>query len=73
MSDIIVGVYHAFKDQNPGCQTRTWDSGKNLIEDPSLWTLSIPHAQDSGKCFTYKYVQIIEIPSSISKQKYITQ
>ena len=31
--------------------------GRNLVDDPSLWTTSIPHPELSGKCFTYKYTR----------------
>ena len=54
--DIIVGVYQEYIDESPLCN-RFWSSGKNLVEDSSLWTVSIPHAQESGKCFTYKYAE----------------
>ena len=57
IQDIILGVYHEYYDESPLCN-RFLDSGKNLIKDPSLWTLSIPHPQDSGKCFTYKYEEL---------------
>ena len=46
-------MYHEYYEESPQCN-RYVDSGKNLIEDPSLWTLSIPHPDLSGKCFTYK-------------------
>ena len=57
IQDVILGVYHEHFDESPLC-SRYWESGKNLIEDPSLWTLSIPHPQDSGICFTYKYEEL---------------
>jgi len=50
--DIIHGVYQEYYEQAPRCD-RSWESGKNLVEDASLWTLSIPHAESAGKCFTY--------------------
>ena len=54
IQDIIHGVYHEYYDESPKCG-RALKSGKNLIEEASLWTLSIPHPEESGKCFTYKY------------------
>ena len=49
--EIIPGLYHEYIDENPYC-SRNENSGKNL--NSSHWTVSIPHPQDSGKCFTYK-------------------
>ena len=57
IQDIILGVYHENHDESPKCD-RYDESGKNLIEEPSLWTLSIPHPEESGKCFTYKYEEL---------------
>ena len=57
MTDIITGVFHEYKEDLPLCD-RERNSGKNLIEDPSLWTMSIPHPERSGKCFTYKYANL---------------
>ena len=56
LTDIILGVYQEYKEDRPYCD-RGENSGRNLIEDPSLWTISIPHPEWSGKCFTYKYIQ----------------
>ena len=49
---IVPGLYHEYVDENPYC-SRNQDSGNKL--NSSHWTVSIPHPQDSGKCFTYKY------------------
>ena len=51
MEEIIPGLYHEYIDENPYC-SRNENSGKKL--NSSHWTVSIPHPQDSGKCFTYK-------------------
>ena len=48
---IVPGLYHEYVDENPYC-SRNQDSGNKL--NSSHWTISIPHPQDSGKCFTYK-------------------
>ena len=34
---------------------RQFDPGHNKVNDPALWTTSIPQPQESGRCFTYKY------------------
>ena len=51
IEEIIPGLYHEYIDENPYC-SRNENSGKKL--NSSHWTVSIPHPQDSGKCFTYK-------------------
>ena len=30
------------------------DQERNLVKDDSFWTMSIPHPQFSGICYTYK-------------------
>ena len=54
LTDIILGVFQEYKDHAPWCD-REKNQGRNLVEDSTLWTTSIPHAEKSGKCFTYKY------------------
>jgi len=50
--DIIIGLYQEqFFGQNQLC-LRDSESGKNLVDDPSVWTFSIPNPK--SKCFTYK-------------------
>ena len=58
MKDIILGVFQEYAVDSPWCD-RVMNSGRNLIEDSSLWTMSIPHPEWSGKCFTYKYINKI--------------
>ena len=55
-TDIIIGVFQEYKDHSPMCD-REARPGRNLVDDPSLWTTSIPHPELSGKCFTYKYTR----------------
>lgn len=51
--EIIIGLFQEFIDGHPNCQ-RGGSSTRNLVhEDPSVWTISIPHPQNSGICFTY--------------------
>ena len=57
LTDIILGVFQEYQEDSVTDCNRYRSSGRNLIEDPSLWTTSIPHPQNSGKCFTYKYIQ----------------
>ena len=56
LTDIILGVFQEYKEDYPWCDREKF-SGRNLIEDPSLWTTSIPHPDSSGKCFTFKYIK----------------
>ena len=37
------------------CDRHNVRPSENLLYDPSVWSISIPHPQDSGRCFTYKY------------------
>ena len=50
----MANLYQEDTIGEPQCD-RNGDPGKNLVKVPSLWTTSIPHPQDSGRCFTYKY------------------
>ena len=50
--DIILGVYQEYEDST-NCD-RLGSSGKNLVDESSLWSISIPHPQSSGRCFTYR-------------------
>jgi len=54
IKEIIGGVYQEYLEGWPHCD-RTGDPGRNLVDDEKLWNYSIPHTQDSGRCFTYKY------------------
>ena len=38
LTDIILGVFQEYKEHNPWCDREKF-SGRNLIEDLSLWTL----------------------------------
>ena len=54
--DTISGLYQEYKGNNNGdplCD-RKFDSGKNMVDDPTLWKVSIPHPVASGICYTYK-------------------
>ena len=56
LKEVISGVYQEYKNNNNGnplC-TRNDDPGKNMVDDPSMWKVSIPHPQTSGICYTYK-------------------
>ena len=50
----MANLYQEDTIGEPQCD-RNGNPGKNLVKVPSLWTTSIPHPQDSGRCFTYKY------------------
>ena len=50
--DVISGVYQEY---SPDRCNRQFDPGHNKVNDMELWETSIPHTQDSGRCFTYKY------------------
>ena len=49
---IFLGIFQ--EKGLPYCDRKHFPPSKNLLDDPSVWTISIPHPQDSGKCFTYK-------------------
>ena len=57
LTDIITGVFQEYQeDWHVDMCNRDKKLGKNLIEDTSLWSTSVPHPHFSGKCFTYKYI-----------------
>ena len=60
--DIIIGLYQEYYEQSPMCWGHFMD---NLAYNSSLWQFSIPHPMDSGKCFTYKCVDFINLPTLI--------
>ena len=53
MKEIIIGLYQEYAEYNPKC-ARKKQVSKNLVNDLSLWEMSIPHPSLAGKCFTYK-------------------
>ena len=49
---ILLGI---FQEEDPKlCDGLNVSSSKNFLDDPSALSISIPHPQDSGRCFTYK-------------------
>ena len=50
-SETINSLSQVYDDDD--CNSNVPD--RNLVQDDSFWTMSIPHPQFSGICYTYKY------------------
>ena len=52
--EIIIGLFQEFIDGLPNCNRGNSSTRNLLLEEPSVWSTSIPHPKNSGRCFTYK-------------------
>ena len=51
--EAVGGLYQVYTEDSPSCY-RGGGPTTNLAKNSSLWTMSIPHPQLSGLCYTYK-------------------
>ena len=53
-------LFHEYSDRDPKCDRHNGNSN-NIVDEKSVWQVSIPHPHHSGRCFTYKYCNCLEV------------